>query len=228
MQDSKSSKRGITPYDLRWPDTPEFTRVAAVFATDAIDNMLRSVWGGYAIFSNKFLSSIDISQADEELERSITQSLEPCIRDCLSGDESYDVLHGPYEFATRSPAPAQPPEYDIAFYLKANMRVMWPLEAKIMRTPANVSPYVKDINNEFLTGRYAPFSKSAGMLGYLLSGKVSEVPAKIEKKLETNLNPHEKFHPEYPHHVSIHHRSLSNPSWISGEFQCHHMIMDIG
>lgn len=220
-----TSRHGITPYDLRWPDTPEFTRVAAAYASEAIDRMLDVAWRGYELFTNDFLSHINIQQADAELERSITQSLEPCIRDCLSGDEPYDVQHGPYEYATRSPAPAQSPQYDIAFYLKTNQRVMWPLEAKVIRCPAMVALYVAEINNNYISGRYAPFSSSAAMIGYLLSGEPSEVRTNIEQRLGAKLHPHPKFYHERNHHISNHTRHLTDPSRASGAFQCHHLIM---
>ena len=143
----------------------------------------------------------------------------------MSGDEIYDVQHGRYEPETRAPAPAQPPEYDIAFFLKSNGRIMWPLEAKVMRSPANVAPYVKDITEEFLTGRYAPFSRSAAMLAYLLSGETTEVFPNIEKRLGAKLHPHPALHPEYAHQISNHRRVLPRPEWASGDFQCHHLIM---
>ena len=227
MRDLGRRKLGATPYDLRWPDTQEFTQVATKLAPNAINNMLDAVWQGYSSFKDEFLNCIDISKADEELERTITQTLQRHIRNGLSGDESYDVQHGTYEPETRSPPPAQPPEYDIAFILKSNARIMWPLEAKIMRSPANVAPYVNDINNEFLTGRYAPFSHSAAMLGYLLSGNAEEAPPHIEKRLEATLKPHPVFHPHHSHHISNHQRNLSDKSWASGAFTCHHMIMPL-
>lgn len=227
MRDLGGGNRGVTPYNLRWPVTPEFTQVASKFSRNAINHMLESVWQGYTSLKKEFISKIDISLADEELERTITQALQPHIRNCLSGDESYDVQHGSYEPETRTPAPAQPPEYDIAFFLKTNGRIMWPLEAKIMRSPACVAPYVKDINDEFLTGRYAPFSRSAAMLGYLLSGSASDVPPNIEKRLRTTLHPHLTLYPRYNHHISNHSRHLLDPSWASGDFQCHHLIMPL-
>ncbi len=227
MRDLGGRNRGNTPYNLRWPDTPEFTQAASKFATHAIDHMLEKVWQGYQQFTDDFLSYIDISLADEELERTITQTLEPHIRSCLSGDEVYDVQHGTYEPETRAAAPAQPPEYDMAFILKANRRIMWPFEAKIMRSPANVAPYVKDINEEFLTGRYAPFSRSAAMLGYLLSGRASDAPTHIQNRLGTKLDPHPTLYPRYSHHISKHHRILPNKSWASGKSQCHHMILPL-
>lgn len=227
MRDLGNGAQGVTPFNLRWPDSPEFTQVVSYLAGKAVDRMLEVVWQGYTDFAESFLTQIDISLADEELERSITQALEPRIRNRLTGDESYDVQHGCYEFETRAPAPAQPPEYDIAFFLKSNNRIMWPLEAKILRTPANVAPYVKDINDEYLTGRYAPFSRSAAMLGYLLSGEGADAPSSIAARLGCELRPHLSFFPTHIHFISDHQRTLTKKSWVSGEFQCHHLIMPL-
>lgn len=215
----------MTPLDLRWPNTPEFKQVAAIFSKNAVDQIVGAVWKGYEKLQVEFIAHIDISLADEELERTITQTLEPYIRDSLTGDEAYAVQHGRYETETRAKAPAQPPEYDIAFFLKANGRIMWPLEAKIMRSPANVAPYIKDINNEFLSGRYAPFTTSAAMLGYLLSGTAPDAIVNISKHLGEALHPHTVFCQKYNHHISNHNRPLKNKTWASGDFECHHMIM---
>jgi hypothetical protein len=65
----------------------------------------------------------------------------------------------------------QPPEYDLAYVLRADERIMWPLEAKVLETDGDVGEYIKDLKNEFLTCRYAPFSSEGAMLAYLLSGK---------------------------------------------------------
>ncbi len=225
MRDFGGRKLGATLYNLRWPETPEFTQAASKLAHNAENCMLEAVWRGYSSFKDELLSYIDISSADDELERSITQILEPHVRDCLTGYETFYLQHETYETETRLNSPAQSPAYDLAFILKSNKRIMWPLEAKIMRSPTNVAPYVKDINNEFLTGRYAPFSRSAAMLGYLLSGKAEDVPQHIEKRLGCTLQPHRVFHPQHNHHISSHQRNLPDKSWASGAFTCHHMIM---
>jgi len=227
MRDFGGRKLGTTPYSLRWPDTPEFTQALSSMSANALDKMLESVWKGYLSLKDELLEKIDVSQVDEERERSITQLLELHIRDSLTGYEAFYVQHGTFETETKLPGRAQSPAYDLAFILRTNRRIMWPLEAKIMRTPANIAPYVKDINNEFLTGRYAPFSRSAAMLGYLLSGAPENTTENIEKSLEVPLIPHPAFHPRFTHHTSEHRRNLKNETWASGQFTCHHMIMPL-
>ena len=218
--------RRHTPLDLRWPDTAEYTELARTWSADAVERMLEAVWHGYDVLVVEVLATIDIAQADAELERTITQLLEPRIRRQLSGDEPYDVQHGPYEFATRQPAPAQPPQYDLAFVLHQNPRVMWPLEAKLLRSDDRVAAYVQDIHNEFLTGRYAPYASSSAMLGYLLRGSPAKVFDNIEAAIACRLQPHPAFSTRH-HRISEHSRNLAKAEFVSGLFQCHHLILEM-
>ena len=188
--------------------------------------MLAATWGGYDCLKGELLSQVNVSSEDEELERSITQLLEPKIRAQLTGEEPFYVQHGPHEFATRAPAPAHPPVYDIAFVLNANAKVMWPLEAKVLRTDRSVSSYVGSINDQFLTGRYAPFVNSAAMLGYLLSGGISVAFASISQSLGVALVRHPKFGSR-PHRLSEHLRQPRYAHAVAGRFCCHHLIMKI-
>jgi hypothetical protein len=189
--------------------------------------MLTAVWCGYDTLAAEVLAQIDITEADEELERTITQLLEPHIRRHLSGVEPYYIQHSPYEFATRLPAPAQPPQYDIAFVLYRNPRVMWPLEAKLLRSDGAVAAYVWDVQNEFLTGRYAPYASSGAMLGYLLHGSPERAFDHIEKAIACRLGSYATFS-TYRHRISDHFRNLTRADFVSGLFQCHHLIMEMG
>ena len=220
-----SVTHGRSIFDLVWPaSSREFTEVAADFCANVITSALASTWAGYDSLRGQVIDQIDISAADEELERALTQLLEPKIAQHLTGDEPYILQHGPYEFETRKQAPAQPPQYDLAFVLLSNSRVMWPLEAKVLRTDAAVSRYVKSVENEFLTGRYAPFVNSAAMLGYLLKGNTSTALESIANSLHTVLVQHEDFQ-NRPHRVSTHQRAPSYPQVTKGSFQCHHLIL---
>ena len=188
--------------------------------------MLAAVWCGYDILVEEVLTQIDVTDAEEELERSVTQLLESRIRQQLSGDEPYDLQHGPYEFATRRPAPAQPPQYDIAFILHQDPKVMWPLEAKVLRSDGATADYIRDVRCEFLTGRYAPYASSGAMLGYLLRGSPEKVFDKIEKALGCHLQSHPAFNTRH-HRFSNHSRNLTQENFVSGLFQCHHLILEM-
>lgn len=220
------NNRGQTPSELRWPETPEFTSVMAQYQAAAVRTMLEAVWTGYDLLVAEILSQIDITHATEDIERSITKHLPERIRKSLTGFEPFYVEKEETEEETRKPPPAQPPMYDIAFILTANPRVMWPLEAKVLKTPKAIAPYTKEIQDNYLSGRYAPFSKSGAMLGYLLSGQAHQAAKNIEKKLGCQLKPYRFNNPvQRPHYVSRHDRQLPNPTLASGEFECHHLIM---
>lgn len=217
----------LTPFDLAWPDdAEEYANLARDWGGAAFEGMLTAVWNGYDDLAASILDLIDINQADDEIERAITQILEPCIRRHLSGDEPYYVQHGPYELATRRPAPAQSPQYDIAFVLIQNPKVMWPLEAKVLRSDGRVARYVRGIQREFLTGRYAPYVNDGAMLGYLLQGSPVTAFHNISRRLSCPLLSLSPF-PSARHQVSVHYRNLANSDFLSGDFRCHHMLMSM-
>lgn len=207
----------------RWLDAPDFVVIATTWRKDASTILLKFIWQAYDLFRNEVLSDIDFTHAEDELERSITQYLEPVIRRIMTGDEPFDVQHGPYEFETRMEAPAQSPQYDIAFFLRQNPRIMWPLEAKVLRTDGAIVEYVNAIQDKFLTCRYAPFSSEAGMLGYLLSGEPSKVFSNIEVKLSCALRDHSAF-PNRTHKTSEHQRMVQTGKAYPHNFRCHHLI----
>jgi len=188
--------------------------------------MFRHVWDAYDLMRSEILSEIDISRAEDDVERDLTMSLERRIRRVMTGDEPYIVQHGPYEEETRKPAPAQPPQYDIAFVMNADERVMWPLEAKVLRadTVPALSDYVSDIRTEFLTCRYAPFTGLGAMVGYLFSGTEDNAFRSVETSLHVTLTPHPSFRSR-PHKISHHKRTVPAGKPYSENFQCQHLMM---
>lgn len=160
-----------------------------------------------------------------DLERSITQLLEPRISAAMTGFEPFYVQHGPFERETKRPPPAQPPEYDLAFILRADERIMWPLEAKVLETPNAVASYAQDVENEFVTCRYAPFSSSGAMLGYLISGSAADALTSIASKLGCNL--HEvREQSSRPIRVSKHTRSVPQGKPYPSAFDCYHLVLE--
>jgi hypothetical protein len=209
-----------------WPDTTEFNSVLRSWKAAGSAVLLSLIWKGYDSFRKASLAEINCSHEDESLERDITRLLEPKIREAMSGYEPFYVQHGPYEFETRQPAPAQPPEYDIAFVLRANPRVMWPLEAKVLRTDSDTTNYIDEVKNNFLTCRYSPFSNEAAMLGYLLSGDLNKVFENIASKTGWNLENHPDFI-DRAHKVSCHKRNPPKNKAYPPEFSCHHLLFEL-
>lgn len=215
--------RRHTISEARFPNTPEFSLLAKAWAADANLHLLKLVWKGYDALREEVLSTIDCRLADRDLERCITQLLEPRIQRCINPETPFYLQHGPYEEETALPPPAQPPQYDLAFVAYENPRIMWPLEAKILRTERAVAHYVRDVKEEFLTCRYSPFSDEAAMLGYLVDGHVDALFASIQASLGCELTPHPQFSDRY-HRTSDHGRSVPLGKAYPHQFRCHHMI----
>ncbi|HEX8181159.1 MAG TPA: hypothetical protein VF525_16560 [Pyrinomonadaceae bacterium] len=198
------------------------------WSRDYSTNLLGQVWQAYDLFRAEVLSGINASKAEDDLERDITMSLERRIRRVMTGDEPYIVQHGPYEEESRKPSPAQPPQYDIAFVMNADERVMWPLEAKVLKSDsqAAVAAYAADINNEYLTCRYAPFSSEGAMLGYLMSGDENVAFKSIEARVPCTLT-HHPYYLTRQHKTSSHVRKVPSGKSYSCDFRCHHLLMRI-
>ena len=103
---------------------------------------------------------------------------------------------------------------------------MWPLEAKLLRSDGTIAAYVRDVQNEFLTGRYAPYTHSGAMLGYLLRGSPEKAFDNIEQAMACQLQRHPTFDIRH-HRISDHFRNLTQADFASGPFQCHHLIMEM-
>lgn len=212
--------------ERRWPDTPEFNEVLRRLKIGSSIRILELVWKAYDSFCAEDLSEVDCCRDDGDLERDITQLLEPKIRHVMSGDEPFDVQHAPYEYESWLGPPAQPPQYDIAFKLRCNPRVMWPLEAKVLRTEGSVAEYIKEVRSNFLTCRYSPFSSEAAMLGYLLSGDSQRTFNNIADKGGWRLAPHADF-AHHDHRTSDHQRDVPEGKPYPIQFRCHHLVFHL-
>lgn len=219
-------RRKPTISEKRWKDTDDFVKLAKQWNPDAIAILIKLVWQGYDLLTKEVLSQINSDRNEEQLERSITQSLERKIHKRMTGDEPFDVQHEVYEFESRQSGQAQPPQYDIAFILRANERIIWPLEAKVLKSDGAVAEYVKEINANFITCRYAPFSSEGGMLGYLLSGVATKAFGNIAAKVPCVLSPHPNV-PDRNHKTSNHARIVPSGKSYPVNFCCHHLLLEI-
>ena len=199
---------------------PNFITLACSWMQNPAQRFLGFVWLAY-----ENMKTFPPCVNTKDLERSITQLLEPRVRDMMTGDEPFYIQHGPYERETMKAPPAQPPEYDLAFVFRADERIMWPMEAKVLETSKSVAAYIHDIQNEFLTCRYAPFSNSGAMLGYLLTGTPDDSFVEIAKKLGCTLELVAE-HPTKPNRLSQHKRNVPVGKPYPDEFDCYHMILE--
>ncbi|WP_211098356.1 hypothetical protein [Azospirillum sp. B506] len=203
----------------RPPIDEAFIAGASIWMRNSEDIMLERVWSGY----DELLKTRPPFDGTD-LERSITERLEASIQEHMSGYEPFVVQHGPHERETKQPSPAQPPQYDIGFVFRADSRVIWPLEAKVLETPGTLADYLGDVKDQFLTCRYAPLSPSGAMIGYLLSGDANDTLTNISVRLGCTLSPLSR-HGERASRVSTHVRSVPNGKPYPKNFQCHHIIM---
>jgi len=218
--------RRQTISEQRWPNTGDFVKLANALQTKAVITLLNLVWKAYDLLLTEVLSQVDSTQSDADLERQITQLLEPRIHRVMDGAEPFFVQHNSYELESRKAAPAQPPEYDIAFVLHQNERIKWPVEAKVLRTQQNTTEYVRSVTQQFLTCRYAPFSSQAAMLGYLLSGSPQIFLSNAANQIGCAIDPNPDF-PNRDHGVSNHIRVIPTGKAYPVEFKCHHLILPI-
>lgn len=209
-----------------YPDPPEeLVALAEAWAPDATDVILEAVWSGF----DRLAGNADVRRAlvlaTDDLERGVTQLLELAIREGLSGDEPFDVQHGVPEGESRKPPPARPPEYDIAFIHFGNVRVMWPLEAKVMPPDRPLREYTDAVNDRFLTCEYAPFCGAGGMVGYVLRNSAQklfgDIQSSLGEKLETPLRWGTR-----QHRTSAHRRSVPTEKPYPVLFKLHHLMME--
>ena len=191
-------------------------------------NFLELVWKGIDLFKQQF-PNIDYSLADKQLEREVTQLIQRRIYDVMSLDEPFWCQLEVFEMETISPDSNRPPQYDIAFIVRANERLMFPCEAKILKTDGQVSEYVNDVKRAFIPCIYAPFSYEGAMLGYLLIGTSQKAFQSIGKSLNTTLQKHPDF-PNRSHKFSEHTRQVPKEKgeFYPAKFRCHHLIFELG
>ena len=211
-----------------WPDSPELRKLAATWAQDASAKLCEYFWKGCDAFTKEIINIAGgMTMDDLTLERTITLELEPFIRRIIPIESPYDIQHGRFETETIHSPRAQPPEYDMAFFLSENPRLNFPIEAKVLPTEKRVSEYAQEVTGNFLTCRYAPLSSEGMMLGYLVSGKPSEAFRNIAMTLGVPVIQHKRF-PKRDHRLSDHVRTVPKNKPYPRQFTCHHVLLVVG
>jgi hypothetical protein len=216
------------PSESAFSDEYEFVELAKNWQPDAITVLLNLIWQGYDLYQSDVLSKIDLSQADDQLERDITQSLSIYIERAKTGFEPFSIRSEWFEMEMREPSPARPKQYDLAFVWSnpPNVRIVWPIEAKVLRSDGSVTEYVNEITGNYLTCRYAPFSSEAGMLGYLLKGTPEKAFGNIETAVPCVLSDHPDFSGR-DHKISDHNRHVPTGKTYPTKFRCHHLLLQL-
>jgi hypothetical protein len=216
----------------RPPDGAAFARL---LSNDTTNRLLSIVSEACDLVVAEICTKItDWDENFDDLERQLTELLAARIERVLGESGGFLPLgfrHGPYEREGRSPAPAQPREYDLGFYWNADERLIWPIEAKVLKddsnTVRNLGDYVGTIQKRYLSCTYAPFSPSGVMLAYLKRGEPEVVFRHIGTRLRAKLSVHHSISLARPHRLSDHVRSVPPGSGYVASFSCHHLVLQL-
>ncbi|MEK6257885.1 MAG: hypothetical protein AABP62_04625 [Planctomycetota bacterium] len=214
-----------TYLERRWPSTPLFQDVAIRWCADQSRVLLGYVWSGFDRLLQDDLNKVPFSKNHEAKEESLNFLLAGRINQCL-GAAPFWFCHQPPETTKRKRGKGKSPTPDYGFVLYDFPKSVWPLEGKVLKHERDVGAYLTEVNDNFLTGRYATFSKEGAMVGYLLEGDSDVMFDQIERRLTVALNPHTHFS-DRPHRVSIHIRKAQTARSSLTEFACHHLVLRI-
>lgn len=194
-----------------------------------VPRLLELLWTAYDRVKIDKLSHINLATDDLQLERSVNKLLSSELQRVLHEDggyASYTIGHEYTEEETLDPRSNRPPQYDIAFVLNEDSTIMWPCEAKVLKTPGAVAPYLHDVREAFLACVYAPFSSSGAMLALLVFGSPEHALQNISAKLPAKLDKCPP-HLSRPHRISVHSRTVPTEKSYPQEFTLHHLILKL-
>jgi len=220
--------RATTYQQRRWPETPLFQEIAARWCADQSRLLLDLVWRACDSLYELDLRQLPLRMSDEAKEGDVeSSSIGPA-----STMQKAATSHSPSVISHRSLLVAKPVKAALlsrtsVFVWYNNPNCIWPLEGKIVTRETDCNAYVAEVENNFLTGRYATFSLEGAMLGYLLHGD----PQKIARKYQPSSQCASEFLiPAFrsgPHKVSEHLRSGLPQRRDAERFHCHHLVLVI-
>ena len=209
-------------------DLPEFAAIAELWPEDVVNEMLGLVWDAFDRMKAEHLQGFDFTQPLEQLERSLTDlhvdEITLLWKQRRDGFESFIPKHEAWEFQNRKNAGSMPPSIDIGFVLVANRSVRWNVEAKVLEEPPDLSRYLSDLTEKYLSGKGAALSDTAALVGYLRQGVASDVFPYLQSRLNQTLKPYATF-AERPHRVTHHKRAIAD--FDETPFTCHHLILGL-
>jgi hypothetical protein len=207
--------------ELAWPMDDESRLQAQEWANGITSQVLDWTWRAFDIIRAGTLGKIDLTQPLEQLERDLARhhfrEINILWAQETSGECAFTPHHEYPELETRSPAPAKPPAYDIAFVSNANPRSAWPIEAKVVQTSGALADYLGDVK-KFTDGIAAPLSGIGAQIAYLLAGTSDAFFNNLRTRLSLSLQTSSEFSAR-AHRVSSHRRK-NHP-----DLQLHHMAM---
>ncbi|MCW5552347.1 MAG: hypothetical protein KIS67_09275 [Verrucomicrobiae bacterium] len=219
-------RRRQTISDQVWSKDVSFNSLKA-WRADAAVVILRRVWAAYDNLGADVLNKVNWDAAEDELERSLTFYHSVKIQELQTGDEPFILIPETPEFETRKPAPARSAAYDFGFVMRGgDWSMIWPIEAKVLRTDRKLSGYLRDLDDKYLKCKGAPFSHEGALIGYLISGSPIVVFDGIAAHIGQLLfSPHEFAGRN--HRTSTHKREVPHGKPYSKDFLCHHLVMEV-
>jgi hypothetical protein len=209
----------------RWPMDEQSLEQARSWAREISTHVLDLTWRAFDKLQAENLRRVDLQQPLEQLERDLTSNHFMQINELWKQeDDGFSSICPHHEFPeheTRPGGKGRPPAYDLAFVYTENRRIAWPIEAKVLSSPRNLSLYLTDVD-KFVTGKAAPFTGEGGIIAYMLSGQEAELFAEVQQRLGLNLLlPSASLLTHRAHRISHHARATTN-------LQLHHMAMPCG
>jgi len=211
-----------------WPEDPAFKQLALEWAEAMSERILDWVWRGFDALLTGPMARVDLTQPLEQLERDLTNlhfiEIQLLWRTDTDGYSALSPGHEIPELESRHSARAKPPAYDLGFACSGSPRIIWPIEAKVVRKPSALNAYLGDVRDRFVVGIAAPFVGQAGMIGYLLAGTAHEVFTGLETALSQTLEYASAF-ASRDHRTSIHIRGKSPFGRDLPDLRLHHLVM---
>ena len=197
--------------EIAWPLDSESLEQAREWAHEMTEQVLDWTWQAFEQLHEKQLSRVDFQQPLEQIERDLTSKHFICILEIwrreTDGYCAVIPVHEYPELATRPVGAGKPPAYDLAFVWQENQRVVWPLEAKVVKSPTALREYLHDID-KYCTGRAAPFVEHGGLIAYLLDGSPNDFFTKLGSKIGVPLTKSSAYG-RRPYRMSYHERQLA-------------------
>lgn len=210
--------------ELTWPMDDESCRQAENWAAGIKNQAFDWTWRAFDALRANVLGRVNLNQPLDQLERDLARLHFSEIQTLWAKETGGECAFAPHheypELETRSPAPAKPPAYDIAFVWNDNQRVALPIEAKVVPTPGTLAQYLKD-TAKFTRGTAAPFTGEGAQIAYLLTGTTDGFFTKLGNGLMSQLQPLPEF-TDRPHRMSSHTRKTAP------DLRLHHMAMFCG
>lgn len=209
-------------------DLPEFAAIAELWPEDVVNEMLGLVWDAFDQMKAQHFQGFDFTQPLEQLERSLADlhmdEITLLWKQRRDGFEAFMPKQEAWEFRNRKSAGAMPPSIDICFVLIEKRAVRWSVEAKVLEEPSDVSRYLSDLTEKYLSGKGAALSDTAALVGYLRQGVAGDVFPHLQSRLKQTLKPFAKF-AERPHRITHHKRAIAD--FDETPFTCHHLILGL-